>query len=394
MKYAIIGGGASGLTASIKLAKIGSVTIFERNSKLGKKLLLTGNGKCNLGNTNNSIDKYHTSNMDDIKMIITKDNIDLVHNFLRDIGLILKDKGGYLYPYSEKASSVLSCLENAALSLGVKIKCDTYIESIEKINDKFLVNGEVFDALVMATGGLSYPKTGSDGNAFKMIQDNHLINKTYPSLVALKTNLGIEKNLKGIRASAKCSLVVDGEVLKEEVGEVQFTDLGLSGICIFNLSRDVSFFLEQKKEVCIKLNLLPFLDGDVLGFLSNKMRKLSVVADGFLDYKLSNELFKYYHINYKLPVGKLSHDEILKVKEILTNLTFRVYDTYGFSSSQVTRGGVSLDSIDLKTFESKKVKNLYIIGEALDLDGDCGGYNLTIAFLTGLLCGGSNDKNK
>lgn len=396
MRYAIIGGGPSGLAASINLAKKGEVVIFERNLKMGKKLLLTGAGKCNIGNTNNDLNKYHSSSDALVEELVSNTNIKLVHEFINDCGIVLKNKNGYLYPFSESASSVLSCLENKAKSMGVKFRFDTLISDVTRNSDKFIINGEEFDALVVATGGLSYKKTGSDGIGYNILKKmGHTINNLSPSLVYVKTNLGIEELLKGIRVSARVSLLVDDSLVKEEEGEVQFISGGLSGICIFNLSRDINKYLSDNKNVEIKINLMPFLKGDVISFLDKQSEVnsgvLSVLPDGFLDYKLSNVLFKYFGVNGSRTWSSLSMSEKLRVANILTDLKFNVVGVGDFDKAQVTCGGVQLSEVDINTFQSKLVKNLYIVGEVLDLDGDCGGYNLTLALLSGILCGGVND---
>lgn len=158
MKIAIIGAGASGMVAALNLAKNNLVYVFEKNSDVGKKLLLTGSGRCNLGNVDNSLSKYHSSNGELIKYIINDSNLNKVNELFKKIGLVIKNKNGYLYPFSEKSSSVLSALKNACLESGVNFRFGSTILNVEKINDKFIVNGEKFDKLIVATGGCSYPK--------------------------------------------------------------------------------------------------------------------------------------------------------------------------------------------------------------------------------------------
>ena len=249
MKIAVIGAGASGLLASIIASDWGEVDVYEKNNTAGKKLLLTGSGKCNIGNIDNDIKHYHSSNMDFLKKMKLEEKIKDVKKLLEGFGIILKNKNGYLYPFSEKSSSVKSCLLANARVRGVNFYYDVFVDNIIKNKNKFIINGNTYDKVIITTGGKSYEKTGSDGNGYKLAECfNHNIIKTYPSLVGLKTNTGYEKDLFGVRTTVDLSLYVDGSLVKKESGELQFTKDGLSGICIFNLSRDVNKYLEEKKE--------------------------------------------------------------------------------------------------------------------------------------------------
>lgn len=388
MKIAIIGAGPAGLAAAKIISKKIQVVVFEKNSDAGKKLLLTGSGRCNIGNTNNDLSKYHSSNNEFIEKIINDKNLDKVNNFFKEIGLVLKDKNGYLYPYSEKSSSVLSCLKN---SLDVDFRFNTNIENIERKNDKFIINHEIFDKVIITTGGLSYPKTGSSGEGFHLAKAfGHKVTNLNPSLMALETNSGLEKEWAGIRCEVNVSSYIDKAKVKEEHGELQFTSFGLSGICIFNLSRDIRLALNEGKKCEVKLNLCPWTAHLSNYMEENKDKYLTNICDGFLDYKLTNIILKYLKIKDK-KWCELKIDEKNKFIETLTNFKVKIIDTKGYLDAQVTSGGVSLEEINLETMESKLVKNLYFAGEVLDLDGDCGGYNLTISFITGLIAGDNHD---
>ena len=388
MKVAIIGAGPAGLAAAKIISKDNQVVVFEKNSDAGKKLLLTGSGRCNIGNTNNDLSKYHSSDKELIKKIINDKNIDKVNNFFKEIGLVLKDKNGYLYPYSEKSSSVLSCLKN---SLDVDFRFNTYIENIKRKDDKFIINGEVFDKVIITTGGLSYPKTGSTGEGFSLAKAfGHKVTNLNPSLMALETNTGLEKEWTGTRCEVNVSSYIDKAKVKEEHGELQLTSFGLSGICIFNLSRDIKLALNEEKTCEVKLNFCPWTDDLSKYMEENKDKYLTNICDGFLDYKLTNLFLKILKIKDK-KWCELKIDEKNKFIETLTNFKVKIIDTKGYLDAQVTSGGVSLEEINLETMESKLVKNLYFAGEVLDLDGDCGGYNLTISFITGLVAGDTHD---
>lgn len=388
MKVAIIGAGPAGLAAAKFISKENKVVVFDGNNDAGKKLLLTGSGRCNIGNTNNDLSKYHSSNNELIKKIINDKNIDKVNNFFKEIGLVLKDKNGYLYPYSEKSSSVLSCLKS---SLDVDFRFNTYIENIKRKDNKFIINKEVFDKVIITTGGLSYPKTGSTGEGFYLAKAfGHKVTNLNPSLMALETKTGLEKEWSGIRCEVDASSYIDGNKIKKEHGELQLTSFGLSGICIFNLSRDIRLALNEEKTCEVRINFCPWTDDLNKYMEENKDKYLINVCDGFLDYKLNNLILKYLKVKDK-KWCELKIDEKSKFIETLTNFRVSIKDTKGYLDAQVTSGGVSLEEINLETMESKLVKNLYFAGEVLDLDGDCGGYNLTISFITGLVAGDNHD---
>ena len=388
MKVAIIGAGPAGLAAAKFISKENKVVVFDGNNDAGKKLLLTGSGRCNIGNTNNDLSKYHSSNNELIKKIINDKNIDKLNNFFKEIGLVLKDKNGYLYPYSEKSSSVLSCLKS---SLDVDFRFNTYIENIKRKDNKFIINKEVFDKVIITTGGLSYPKTGSTGEGFYLAKAfGHKVTNLNPSLMALETKTGLEKEWSGIRCEVDASSYIDGNKIKKEHGELQLTSFGLSGICIFNLSRDIRLALNEEKKCEVRINFCPWTDDLSKYMEENKDKHLINVCDGFLDYKLNNLILKYLKVKDK-KWCELKIDEKSKFIETLTNFRVSIKDTKGYLDAQVTSGGVSLEEINLETMESKLVKNLYFAGEVLDLDGDCGGYNLTISFITGLVAGDNHD---
>lgn len=388
MKVAIIGAGPAGLAAAKLISKENEVVVFDGNNDAGKKLLLTGSGRCNIGNTNNDLSKYHSSNNELIEKIINNKNLDKVNKFFKEIGLVIKNKNGYLYPYSEKSSSVLSCLKN---SLNADFRFNTYIENIERKDDKFIIKKEVFDKVIITTGGLSYPKTGSTGEGFHLAKAfGHKVIDLNPSLMALETNTGLEKEWSGTRIEVNVSSYIDRSKIKEEHGELQLTSFGLSGICIFNLSRDIRLALNEEKTCEIKINFCPWTDNLNKYMEENKDKFLTNICDGFLDYKLTNILLKYLKIKDKRWC-ELKIAEKNKFIDTLTNFKVKIKDTKGYLDAQVTSGGVSLEEINLETMESNLVKNLYFAGEVLDLDGDCGGYNLTISFITGLIAGDNHD---
>lgn len=381
MKIIIIGSGASGLAAGISLLRCGyDVTILERNNISGKKLLLTGAGRCNFFNSDQNIVHYHSSDKDILAKIITSDNIHLVEDFITSLGIVPKVKDGYYYPFANQAYNMKELLERTYLDLGGKIKYNYIVEKIEKKNSLFLINDNIScDKLILATGSKAYKMTGSDGIGYQLAKKfNHHIVKVLPSLTSLITR---EKtNLKGVRVDAKVTLYEDGVKVREELGQVQFTDYGLSGICIFNLSYYAVKGLNKNKKEVITIDLMPFMDK-----VSFKNKKVYDLLLGFLPNKMIDYILKTLDISKDVYYEDLSNDKKQELTKILKEMEFNITSYKEFDFSQVCSGGVSLREINPLTMESIFVKNLYIIGELLDVNGDCGGYNLTFAFLSGIL---------
>ena len=397
MKIAVIGGGPSGLVASINAKNnFNEVYLFDKNPDFGKKLLLTGNGKCNYWNEFQDISKYHSTNNDALKRIITTNNLRRTKEFLDSLGIIPYIKNGYYYPFSNQAASIKTILVEEAMNKGVIFKTNTEIKDIIKDkNFKVYYDNlcEEFDVVVIATGSKSYKKTGSDGYGYNIAKSFNInVLNISPSLVQLVTDTGLEKKWAGIRTLVK---IKANE--KEEEGEIQFTDYGISGICVFNISRNIAINLANKKKQKVKINFIPWFNGsneDFLKYLDEldiKLNKknISNLCDGFLNYKLTNILASKSKIDNNKKWSELTDTKKMTFINNIHNLEVDVIDTKGFDNAQVCSGGISLDEINYETLEIKKVSNLYFCGEVLDVDGDCGGYNLSFAFLSGLLVGRS-----
>ena len=397
MKIAVIGGGPSGLVASINAKNnFNEVYLFDKNPDFGKKLLLTGNGKCNYWNEFQDISKYHSTNNDALKRIITTNNLRRTKEFLDSLGIIPNIKNGYYYPFSNQAASIKTILVEEAMNKGVIFKTNTEIKNIIKDkNFKVYYDNlcEEFDVVVIATGSKSYKKTGSDGYGYNIAKNFNInVLNISPSLVQLVTDTGLEKKWAGIRALVKININE-----KEEEGEIQFTDYGISGICVFNISRNIAINLANKKKQKVKINFIPWFNGNneeflkYLNLLDIKLNKknISNLCDGFLNYKLTNILASKSKIDNNKKWSELTDTKKMTFINNIHNLEVNVIDTKGFESAQVCSGGISLDEINYETLEIKKVSNLYFCGEVLDVDGDCGGYNLSFAFLSGLLVGRS-----
>ena len=384
-KIGIIGGGYSGVISAIYASKNNEVTILERNSDLLKKLLLTGNGRCNYFNSVMSLDKFHSYNNELIEDIITMDNIEELDNFFINLGLFPKVKNGYYYPYSNQATSVKDLLVSKLNELKVNIKTDYLVKTVEKKDNKFIVNDELeFDKIIISTGGKAYPKTGSDGIGYDLLKSfGHKITKLSPSLVQITSDNKYLKELSGIRSEALLSLFDKDKKIKEELGELQFTDYGISGICTFNIS---SYLREGIDNKYILVNFMP-LDIKSFTLFMESNNTIFERLEGILNYKLIKVLLKLSNISNDDHWNTISNKQKENLINNLFNYKVNITGTKSFDNSQVTAGGLDLSEINPKTMESKLVDNLYVTGEVLDLDGDCGGYNLTIAFITGYIAG-------
>ena len=393
-KVFIIGGGASGLTAAIKASRLGyDVTIFEKNEKLGKKILVTGNGKCNYWNENQNINMYHSKG--DYTKIVNQLNLTKAHAFLDSIGIIPYIKNGYYYPNSQQAISVVNALVDEVINNGVKIITEE-VTSVDKKGNKFIINNKYeSEYLIVATGGKAAPKTGSDGFGFDIAKKfNHTVIKPLPALVGLETEENL-KEISGIRVIGEVKLIINNELIQKEQGEIQINDYGFSGIPVLQLSSNAVKALNDNKNVDLSINLVPNIADDILGLrsflkvqdrhLNNK--SISQVLDQLFNYKLSNYLLKMSKIDNNSKIDKLSNDELDLLCHNILNLNYKVIKDHGFENAQTTSGGIDLKEINLETLESLKVKGLYFCGEILDVDGACGGYNLSFAWMSGLIAG-------
>ena len=394
----IIGGGASGIVSSIYAKnKNNKVIILERNEKVLKKLLMTGNGRCNYLNEVYSTNNYHSEDIDIVDKIISSDNIEMVKNFFEELGVVPKIKNGYYYPYSNQALSIKNILEEKALSKGVEIRYNSLVTDVCKENDKFVIicNDEKItcDKLVIATGSRAYPKTGSTGDGYKFLSNfNHTIVKVLPALVQLESDFKYLKEWDGVRSDVVLELFEDNNYISKEEGEIQLTNYGISGICTFNLSHFVVKGLQENKKEVISINFVPFIDTLITPWMDtyskkNKSKNIYQLLEGFLNTKLIDIILKVSNISKDTYYQDLSNEEKLELCKNLRGLKINITGSKSFDSSQICSGGVKLTEIDPNTFESKLVKNLYITGELLDMNGNCGGYNLTTCWISGILSG-------
>lgn len=404
----VIGGGASGLVSSIYAAKAGAkVCLIEKNNTCGKKILITGNGRCNYWNSDQSINHYHTRNKEILKKILQKDYSKEVLSFFDSIGIIPKIKEGYFYPNSNQAISIQTALLKEAQINNVEIKTNTEVISIEKENHifKLITNNGIFKSkkIILATGSKAAPKTGSTGSGYDIAKSlGHSIITPLPALVQLKADAHYLKEWHGIRTDVKISLFENNKYIDSKVGEIQLTDYGISGICTLCLSGRAAVSLSKKQKTEVKINFLHQLninDRDTfLNFMEarNKIvknRNIADLLDGILNYKLVNLILKQSKIKREDNWNNLSNDKKYLLGDNLTNFTLNIVGTNSFDQAQVTTGGIPLTEINPNTLESNKTKGLYLTGELLDVDGDCGGYNLGFAWISGIIAG-SNIKEK
>ena len=403
MKVIVVGGGASGLVSAIFASMNGNeVVILERNSFCGKKILVTGNGKCNYWNCDQDLNHYHSSNPEILDKIITTEIKDKVLAFFDMLGIIPKIKNGYYYPYSNQATSIQTSLILQVQLLGAKIENNVYVKSIIKKQNQYIIqtdNGDFFaDKVIIATGSKASPKTGSDGNGYDLITSlGHSIIKPLPALVQLIGEGNYFKEWTGIRQDVCVRLIEDGIFIKEEIGEISLTDYGLSGICVMQLSGIIAKGLEVGKSECVLINFVPWLTSNESEFIEwmdirntkVKNRNVRQLLDGILNYKLVNLIVKKSKIDENGRWQDLDINSKLLLAKNIVSFEQKIVSTHTFDKAQVCSGGVPLTEINSYTMESLKSKGLYIVGELLDVDGDCGGYNLGFAWISGILAGTS-----
>ena len=393
MKRAIIiGAGPSGLACAIKLRKSNiDVTVLEKNETCCKKLLLTGNGKCNLGNRDQDISHYHSTNNEILEKLL-EDKDKYLEEFYNDLGVLLKDKNGYLYPNSNQAKTVCDALITKAKESGVKIINNQNVISFSRVDGIFKVktndNNYESEFLIVATGGLAASKTGSTGDGYEFAKNfKHSIRKLAPGLVQIECDGYYLKDWAGIRTDAAVKLYVDDKLIKVEVGEIQLINDGISGIVTMQISSLYNYYESDNKKIFI--NFLPMFEDlhELKQYLFHQ-DNLSIrqLLHNMLNSKLANIILDYTHIDSNLKISEIKNLDILLNN--LINFEVKPIKTKDYDYAQITIGGVSLEELN-NNFESRLVNNLYFIGEVVDINGDCGGYNLSICFISALKAGES-----
>lgn len=406
----IVGGGASGLMAGICCAREGaSVTILEHMDRVGKKILSTGNGRCNMTNLTMRPECYRSSQKQFPMKVLDRFSVWDTLTFFDELGIETKNRNGYIYPNSDQASSVLDALRMEIEHLGVRVVTNCQIQGLRaKGRRQFEAKTDVgtfqADRLILATGSRAMPVSGSDGSGYTLAKSfGHHIIKPLPALVQLRCEGKFFKQLAGVRCDAVLRIKnSQGRVIAADQGEIQLTDYGISGIPTFQVSRYASVALDQKEKVTAVLDFLPSKSmKEILPFLRNRAKLLSYrkaedYLTGLLNKKLGTVILKLAGIPADLLVSQIRSAQLERLGHLLKEFEVPVTAANAFEQAQICCGGVDTREVHAETLESKLVPGLYLIGELLDVDGICGGYNLQWAWATGAIagrCAGREEEN-
>lgn len=396
----VIGAGASGMMAAITAARAGcKVIILEHTSKSGRKIEITGNGKCNYTNAVQKIEYYHSDHPEYVKEVLDAFSYEDTVLFFEELGIVPKCKNGYYYPYCGQAQAVSKALRTEAECLNVKFACNINIHEIRKSqNFEIITEGYTYiaDAVVLATGSKAAAATGSDGSGYALAEQlGHRIKKPLPALVQLLSKEKELVHLAGLRCEGSVTLCEDGQSCITEEGEIQFIKNGISGIPVFQLSGRAARALEEGRQVSLKVD---FLAGtgwkDSLQQLEQRRKRIcnsrgtvQQFLNGLVHERAKNAFYGKLNLKGATALDKLGEETFRKLCELLTAMEFVISEPNSFEHAQVCSGGVKLSGLCPKTLESKLVKNLYFAGEMLDVDASCGGYNLQWAWASGYVAG-------
>lgn len=400
----IVGGGAAGIMAALAARYQGAgVTILEKNQRIGKKLLATGNGRCNLTNVDLDIDNYHGMSPEFAHGALSRFDVQKTIDFFEHLGVAHKvEDGGKVFPCSNQASSVLDVLRYGLEEAGVNVVCNAEVKSIKKKGCEFtihLFNGREYQAarVIIATGGKAAPQLGSNGSGLVLAKSfGHKIIEPFPALVQLKLGVKFLKQIKGIKFDGKVEIMARGKSVAQAQGEILFTEYGISGPPVLSLSRTAGEYLQKKEKVWLKVVLINEPTGADLGqylawrFTEKPEKTLIFSLVGFINKRLVPVLLREAGIeDLNKPAGQVTAAERRKILKILKDWCFEITGTTSWPNAQVTAGGVDVKDINSRTLESKLVPGLYFAGEVLDIDGDCGGFNLQWAWSSGYVAGQS-----
>jgi len=398
----VIGGGASGIIAAIIAKRKGAeVTILERNPRIGKKILATGNGRCNYTNTNMDVAYYHGGNPQFAYSALAGFNTQDTIDFFEKLGIAHKvEEQGKVFPMSDQASSFLNVFLYELEKIGVNVICNAYIKDITKKGELFnmdLENGSSYqgDRVIIATGGKAMPSTGSDGNGYRLAEKlGHTVTETFPALVQLKLEGEYFKQIQGVKFVGTAEILDGNKSVAKDRGDILFANYGISGPPILQISRKAGELLQEGKRAILKISIIDHIPKENLRKLlatrfdndPHKTVEFSLV--GLINKRLISVVLKEAGIrDIKRPVENISDAERERILNILIDWRFEVQGTKSWTSAQVTAGGVATDEINPQTMESKIVKGLFFAGEVLDIDGQCGGYNLQWAWSSGYIAG-------
>ncbi len=390
----VIGAGPAGMTAALEAAKLNKrVLILDKNKKCGNKLYATGNGRCNVTNTVFNDRVYYEHTKEVLSLESAPDSF--VRGYLEDLGVAVTEKNNYVYPLSMQASSVVWAYNDALKNLGVEVKCGFIVTDITKTKKGFSVsNGiQLINAtkLILATGGLAAPNLGCANenwltDTFKKLNIEY--NSFEPALCPLFTRENL-KEISGVRQRATATLIKNGEPIDEESGEIQFTDLGLSGIAIFNLSGEI----REKAKYKVSLDYIQDLSVEktreyLINYKeTNGNRTVLAVLNSLIHDRTALYLLKVVGIDPKKPFSSLDQKSIDEIVSALKENCFEIQGKHDYTKSQSTLGGIKLDDIDLSTMKLTKQPDISVCGEIVDICGKCGGYNITWAMLSGYIAG-------
>jgi predicted Rossmann fold flavoprotein len=405
---AVVGGGASGMMAAIAAAETGvPVTIIEKNQRLGKKLLATGNGRCNLANVNLSAGNYHGCEHGFVLPVLARFGLESTLDFFERIGVHhMVEDGGRVFPLSEQAGSVLDVLRWRLEELGVTVVLDSPVFRIGKGRRGYVLEmkgGKSLEAerVILATGGMAAPQLGADKSGLDLARlMGHRLVKPFPALVPLKLSSKDLKGLKGVKFKGEASIVTGESEIRKEAGELLFTEYGISGPPVLSLSRDANRHLLDGLVVMLRLDLFPHWSFSELEEIMTrrlelgKSKSLAFSMVGFVNKKMIPFVLRESGIgDIHVAAGELTPEEVHSLVKTLKKWSFEVTGSTSWPNAQVAAGGVDARDIDPETMESRLSPGLYFSGEMVDVDGDCGGYNLQWAWSSGHLAGTSAGKS-
>lgn len=399
-QVAVVGGGAAGMTAAIHAAVGGAaVTIYEKNDRVGKKILSTGNGRCNFSNETMGTRFFHGSGIVLADTVLSRFDVAMTKEYFSSLGMRVKDRDGYLYPASDQASTVLDLLRYELARRGVKVHTGEAVKalSFDGKREQFLVSGQkqdgFFDAVVLACGGCAAPNTGSDGDGYRLAkQFGHRIVTPVPALVALRCQEKFYKQVAGVRCDAGLTLCVAKKPVCRERGELQLTDYGISGIPTFQISGLAARALQEKKKVTVQISFLPDLDREAGNALFKARLQehgedtMEAFLTGIVNKKINQLLLRLANISEKAKAKDVPAEAFQRLQNLYCCLETEIAGTNGFEKAQVSAGGVDCSEVT-DTLMSKRQRGLYFAGEILDIDGLCGGYNLQWAWSSGAVAG-------
>ncbi|MDD3270932.1 MAG: NAD(P)/FAD-dependent oxidoreductase [Syntrophomonadaceae bacterium] len=399
----VVGGGAAGMITAISACRLGAdVTILERNPRVGKKILATGNGRCNFTNINADVGYYHGNNPKFTYSALSNFTVDDTIRFFEKLGIAHKvEDFGKVFPMSDQASSILDVFLYELNQLGVNIVCDADVKDIRK-NGKFLIgleDGKVYkgDRVIITTGGKAMPSSGSDGSGYDLAAKlGHTIIDIFPALVQLKLEGPFFKRLDGVKFVGTAEIIHNNKSVAKDRGDILFTNYGVSGPPILQISRKAGELLKSGQEAHLKITIIDTMPKEELRTFLQKRWQISPPKSldfslvGLINKRLIPVVLMEAGINDAgRPVAGLSAREQERIVDILTDWRFKIRGTRSWPSAQVTAGGVDTREINQDTMESKLVEGLFFAGEIIDIDGQCGGFNLQWAWSSGYIAGRS-----